>query len=59
MAKILNVPDNYDLICFLPVGIAETEPTKPKKKAFEDRAWFNFFKNIHMRTVKTFHPLDF
>jgi len=43
MAKILNVPDDYELICFLPVGMAETEPTSPKKKAFEERAWFNTF----------------
>lgn len=46
IAQILNVPDDYDLICILPVGIAEAEPTKPKKKAFEDRAWFNSFKGI-------------
>lgn len=46
MAKILNVPDNYELVCFLPVGIAETEPTLPKKLAFEERAWFNGFPDI-------------
>ncbi len=50
MAKILNVPDDYDLICFLPVGIAKTEPTTPKKKAFEDRAWFNSFQNIQLNS---------
>lgn len=44
MAQILNVPDDYDLICFLPVGIAETEPILPKKKPFEERAWFNSFR---------------
>ena len=43
MAKILNVPEQYELVCFLPVGIAETEPTGPKKKPFEERAWFNSF----------------
>jgi hypothetical protein len=43
MAQILNVPDNFELVCFLPVGIAETEPTLPKKRAFEERAWFNAF----------------
>lgn len=32
MAKILNVPDDYELVCFLPVGIAETEPDCPKKR---------------------------
>lgn len=43
MAKILNVPDTYELVCFLPVGIAETEPIPPKKRAFDERAWFNSF----------------
>ena len=43
MAQILNVPDSYDLVCFLPVGIAESEPKGPRKKAFEERAWFNSF----------------
>ena len=43
MAKILNVPDGYDLVCFLPVGIAQDNPSGPVKKAFEERAWFNSF----------------
>lgn len=43
MAQILNVPDDYELVCFLPVGIAEAEPIAPKKQAFEERAWFNEF----------------
>lgn len=44
MAQILGVPDDYDLVCFLPVGIAESEVMGPKKKAFEERAWFNGFQ---------------
>ena len=43
MAKILGVPDDYDLVCFLPVGIAEDEAKMPVKKSFEERAWFNVF----------------
>ncbi len=43
MAKILAIPENYELVCFLPIGIAEKAPLPPKKKAFEERAWFNFF----------------
>ena len=43
IATILNVPDDYDLVCILPVGIAESEPSMPRKKAFEERAWFNGF----------------
>ena len=46
MAEILNVPKNYELVCFLPVGVAESEPVLPKKKAFEERAWFNSFKQM-------------
>ncbi len=45
IAKILDVPEEYDLVCVLPVGIAEGEPVAPKKKAFTERAWFNSFKN--------------
>ena len=44
MAQILGVPDEYELVCFLPVGIAEDEVKGPKKKAFEERAWFNGFQ---------------
>ena len=43
MANVLHVPDGYELVCFLPVGIAESEPTIPKKKEFSERAWFNCF----------------
>ena len=43
MAEILDVPRDYELVCFLPVGIGENEPTAPKKAAFEERAWFNAF----------------
>lgn len=43
MAQILQVPDSYELVCFLPIGVAETEPVPPKKRPFEERAWFNTF----------------
>lgn len=43
MAQILNVPADYELVCFLPVGIAVGDPVLPRKKAFEERAWFNSF----------------
>ena len=45
LAKILGVPDEYELVCILPVGIAEDAPGMPKKMAFEERAWFNGYKN--------------
>ncbi len=44
IAGILAVPDNYEVVCILPVGIAENEPVAPKKKSFEERAWFNSFR---------------
>lgn len=46
MAKILNVPDEYELVCFLPIGIPEEETKAPRKKKFEERAWFNSFPSI-------------
>jgi nitroreductase len=44
MAEILNVPDEYDLICFLPVGIADEPLNYVKRKPFDERAWFNGFR---------------
>ncbi len=44
IAEILSVPENYEVVCILPVGIAENEPTAPKKKSFGERAWFNSFR---------------
>lgn len=43
IADILGVPKEYDLVCYLPVGIAEEEPKGPAKKPFGQRAWFNGF----------------
>lgn len=44
IADILGVPEDMELICFLPVGIAESEAKPPKKKDFSERAWFNSFE---------------
>ncbi len=44
LAKRLGVPDNYKLVCVLPVGIADENTISPKKKPFSERAWFNGFK---------------
>ncbi len=43
IAKILNVPPEYDLVALLPVGVAKKQPTSPVKKPFQERAWFNGF----------------
>ncbi len=45
IAAILNVPKDYDLVCLLPIGIADDEIKHAKKKQFEERAWFNGFEN--------------
>lgn len=45
MAKILGVPDEYELVCFLPVGKPLEEIKRVEKLPFEERAWFNGFKN--------------
>jgi len=44
MAKILGVPEGYELVCFLPVGVAKADPKGPQKKDFAERAWFNGFQ---------------
>ncbi len=44
IAGILNVPEEYELVCVLPIGVAEGKAAAPIKKDFEDRAWFNSFK---------------
>lgn len=44
IARILAVPDEYELVCILPVGIAEGKVSAPIKKEFKERAWFNTFK---------------
>lgn len=43
MARILGVPEEYELVCFLPVGKA-AEPVKgPKKQPLEERCRYNSF----------------
>lgn len=45
MARILQVPEDYELVCFLPVGKALEALKKPEKLPFSKRAWFNGFEN--------------
>ena len=44
LADILDVPADYELVCYLPVGIAKQDITRRDKKPFAKRAWFNGFK---------------
>jgi nitroreductase len=42
LARILGVPEEYELVCILPVGVANEEiPAAPRKRPFRERAWFN------------------
>ena len=43
MADILGVPEEYELVCFLPVGVAAEEVQLPKKQPLSERAWLNGF----------------
>ena len=43
MAHILGVPEDYQLIAYLPVGIPAEEVRGPRKKPLSERAWFNGF----------------
>lgn len=49
IAAVLNVPEGYDLVALLPVGIAERPAAAPKKRSFEERAWFNTFPTREIR----------
>ena len=43
IAAILGVPDEYDVVCVLPVGKAIDEFHAPSKKSFSERVKFNRF----------------
>lgn len=44
MADVLGVPQDYELVCYLPVGKAAEPVKRPKKKPFPERAWFNGYR---------------
>ena len=45
MADLLGVPEEYELVCYLPVDIpSEDVHSGAKKLPFESRAWFNGFE---------------
>lgn len=44
MADILGVPSEYELVCFLPIGIASEPSSFAKKMPIEKRAWFNGYE---------------
>lgn len=43
MARILGVPEEYELVCLLPVGKAAEGLKMPKKQPFQERCHYNSF----------------
>ncbi len=43
IADLLCVPNEYELVCILPVGYADDTAMPAKKRPFCERAWFNHF----------------
>ena len=43
MAAILGVPEEYEMVCYLPVGVPAEEIRSVKKQPMEARAWLNGF----------------
>jgi nitroreductase/ketosteroid isomerase-like protein len=44
MKSLLEIPDQYNLICFTPIGVPEEWPEAPPKKSLEDIVVFEKFK---------------
>lgn len=44
MADVLGVPENLDMVAYLPVGLPAEEGTRAKKLPFEERAWWNGYR---------------
>ncbi len=44
IAAVLGVPDDYDVVCILPVGKATDDFHAPSKKPFAERVRFNHFE---------------
>lgn len=43
MRQFFNIPNNYRLICFTPIGVPEKWPETPPKKSLEDLVIFEEF----------------
>ena len=43
LAEHMGIPDEYKIVCILPVGKADEEITLISKKQLEGRVWFNSF----------------
>ncbi|MDR2546388.1 MAG: nitroreductase family protein [Lachnospiraceae bacterium] len=43
IANLLNIPADYIVVGFLPIGIPENEGKRPSYKSFSQRAWYNTY----------------
>ena len=43
IAEHMGIPDEYKIVCILPVGKADEDIKTAAKKPFDSRAWFNGF----------------
>ncbi|MDD3335102.1 MAG: nitroreductase family protein [Eubacteriales bacterium] len=41
MADMLGVPQDRELVAYLPIGVPAEKPVNVQKKPFDERAWFN------------------
>lgn len=41
LAAALGVPEAYQIVCLLPVGVPEKPPRGPRKLPLDARCWFN------------------
>ena len=44
IADLLQVPQDQELVCLLPIGVAADAVKQARKKQFSERAWFNGFR---------------
>ena len=44
MADLLGVPEDLTVAVYLPIGVPKEEVKPPKKRVFEERAWFNGYQ---------------
>ena len=43
IAALLNIPEEYTVVAFLPVGVPDEKGKRPSYKPFSERAWFNSY----------------
>jgi nitroreductase len=52
LREVLDIPEQFERICFTPIGVPETWPESPKKKLLEDFVVFEKFVPGENYTVK-------